>query len=447
MRPMAERSMGEEHRCDECGADADIPLPQRLIEDCHAGKLLLFVGSGASTEAHNVLGDTFYEQIRERLGHKPSDTAFPDLMSAFMARFSRAELLTVFYKRLRYIDSHPLFRRRATRFHRGVGEIPFFANIVTTNWDDYFETETGAVPLVHGPDFDFWDLNQRKVLKIHGSVLNPGSIVATREEYNRSLEALRAGALGTAARHLMATHSVVFVGYSMRDDDIKQVVEALREDLDTAARPVYFVHPNSAFTVPLAGAEVLHTSAARFIELVDEALVNAGVLLHAGVYEYATVIGSQLHEAKLRIDDRLPPWRFPLAIFNHSYQDGLANALEHTIAARRSGEDRRHHSLLEKASGYRESRRRATARRAYWDASYIEGYMMGLLALALAVKPGHVPFFYCPGLGPATSVKRVEQAIRGGRKTHAAAYACAVRELRGVPQGMHMYHPPLLPDY
>ena len=444
---MADRIVGKEHRCDECGADADIALPDRLIEDCHGGKLLLFVGSGASTEGHNVLGNTFYDQIRERMRHEESDTAFPDLMSAFVARFSRAELLTVFYERLRYIDSHPFFHLRATRFHRTVGQVPFFSNIITTNWDDYFETETGAVPLVHGPDFDYWDLNRRKVLKVHGSVLNPGSVIATREEYNRSLEALRSGALGTAARHLMATHSVVFVGYSMRDDDIKRVVEALREDLDTAARPVYFVNPNPAFDAPLSGARVLRTTAGRFIELVDEALINAGLLLHSGLYDYAALLGSRLREAKLRIDDRLPPWRFPLAMFNHSYQDGLANALDHTVAARRSGEDRRHHHLLRKARAYGKFKRRATARRSYWDAAYIEGYMTGLIALGAPMPPHEVPLYFCPGAGAERSLARVAKAIRGGLRTHAAAHAWAARQLKGVPKEMHMYHPPVLPSY
>src|SRR5205807_9948326 len=100
-----------------------------------------------------------------------------------------------------------------------------------------------------------------------------------REEYDRSLDALRSGALGVAARHLMTTHSVIFVGYSLRDDDIRMVIEALRADLNTAARPTLFVHPNQAFAAPLPGAAVIHTSAAYFVELLDRALVEAGYLL------------------------------------------------------------------------------------------------------------------------------------------------------------------------
>jgi hypothetical protein len=159
------------------------------------------------------------------------------------------------------------------------------------------------------------------------------------------------------------------------------------------------------------------------------------------------VLGSHLHKAKVRIDHRLPPWRFPLAMFNHSYQDGFADALDHTIAARRSGEDRRHHYLQQKARGYDQARQKATAKRDYWNAAFIEGYWNGLVALGMAVRPNDVPMYYCPGIGPERSFVEVERAIRAGRRTHATAFAWAAREIRKLPEGVSFNHPPVLPDY
>jgi hypothetical protein len=109
---------------------------------------------------------TFYDEIRDQVDLDDGDIPFPEVMSAYEARFSRSDLISAFFNRKRYIDSFPSLRRRATRLHRAVGQIPFFREIVTSNWDDYFEEETGAVPLVQGADFDYWDLRQRKVLKI-----------------------------------------------------------------------------------------------------------------------------------------------------------------------------------------------------------------------------------------------------------------------------------------
>ncbi len=155
-----------DHKCLECGYDTDIPIPNRMVEDCHAGKLLLFVGAGASTESHNVMPATFYDVVARHVGTS-EDLAFPDLMTRFIEQNSRSDLINLFYNRLRYIDSFPVLHDRATRFHKYVAQIPFLREIVTTNWDDYFEREADAVPLVYGPDFDYWDLAQRKVLKVH----------------------------------------------------------------------------------------------------------------------------------------------------------------------------------------------------------------------------------------------------------------------------------------
>jgi len=192
------------------------------------------------------------------------DLAFPDLMTRFIEQNSRSDLINLFYNRLRYIGSFPVLHDRATRSHKYVAQIPFLREVVTTNWGDYFEREADAVPLVYGPDFDYWDLAQRKVLKVHGSALNPGTIIADRSEYKSSLKALASHALGGAVRHLLATRSAVFVGYSLRDDDVKDVIDVLRSDLNTAARHCIFVHPNDEFIAPIEGAE----------ELLDDALVS-----------------------------------------------------------------------------------------------------------------------------------------------------------------------------
>ena len=94
------------------------------MEDCHAGRLLLFVGAGASTESHNVMPRTFYDVVVDSVGTS-EDLAFPDLMTKFVEQNSRSDLTTLFYDRMRYIDSFPVLHNRATRFHRYVAQIPF----------------------------------------------------------------------------------------------------------------------------------------------------------------------------------------------------------------------------------------------------------------------------------------------------------------------------------
>jgi len=379
---------------------------------------------------------------------KTAELDFPDLMTAYVNRYSRTELINLFYERLRYIDTFPELSDRAKRFHRRIAQIPFFGEIITTNWDDYFEREASALPLVTGHDFDYWDLPPRKVLKIHGSILNPGSVVATRAEYRASLRALRTGALGAATKNLLATRSVVFVGYSMRDKDIRDVITVLRKDLGTAARQCYFVHPSDEFEAPMKGADVLRTSAASFAEQLDDALVEAGYLLPTTIYDRLDAFNHRFREARRRSDARLPLGKFPLAIYNYSFQDGIDHALGRIRATRSTGVDRRHGTLAARASGYVEAIKRASRQHKYWDVAYMEGYVVGLLVGAgMEIPLMQFPTYYSSGLGPVSSFAAVSKAIRGGCDTHPSAYRWAAKRVSRLPTGMIASHTPFLPQY
>ena len=201
-------------------------------------------------------------------------------------------------------------------------------------------------------------------------------------------------------------------------------------------------------SAPLPGAEVIHTSAAYFVELLDQALVRAGYLLPLTIYDRAATIDRRLREARSRVDDNVFPWKYPLAILNHAFQDGLADAMAHATATRRTGNDRIHGHLVQLARNYYEARQRATRARNYWDAAYIDGYEAGLIALGSPDMPLQIlPLYYCPGVGPVTSFKTVAQAIRSGPTSHRAAYAWAARRTERLPKDFYLYHPPFLTDY
>ena len=419
--------------CALCGADNEVVLPQRIVDDCHSGRLILFVGGGASTEVHNA-GGSFYDRVRDELGVN-DDLAFPDLMSMYVARHSRNELVENFLAYFMYKKSFPVLNERISEFHSRLSMNPLLQKIITTNWDDLFEKVAEATPLVVGDDFAFWDSPIRKVLKIHGSILNPGTIIATRDEYNRSLDALKSGQLGATTRHLMATGTVVFVGYSYRDDDIKQVIDALRADLGTAARPCYFVHPDTTFEPPIAGAEVIHTSARHFIKLLDDALVAQEVLLPRTVYQRVERLmerhyGARDRSYKLEIQDH------PLEVYDLSFREGLRDAYGRILAQKHIGRDRLHGELHQRIRMYDDWLKRANKARDYWNASYIEGYLTGLISTVIDCRIDVVPMYFCPGHGPDSSFARVAKAIKAGPRQHKAAFNWARREAERVPRGI-----------
>ncbi len=429
--------------CSECGEDRQVELPERLVEACVRHRLLLFVGSGASTESHNVMPHTFYDDIADAMPSHDESRPFPDLMEAYVEEFSRTDLILRFFDRMHYIEKFADLYRRAVRFHRAVAVIPYFREIITTNWDDYFERIAGAIPLVVGTDFDYWSLPRRKVLKLHGSSQNPGSMIATKTEYKKSLAAIRNGALGAAARHLLTTNSVAFIGYSMEDDDVRDVIKALRSDLGQAAKQVYFVHPSDSFRAPIPDATVIPTSAASFIDQLDEALVARGYLHPLKMYDRVFAMHAKANHLRQKCTDHLPEYKYPLSIFNHAYQDGVIHACQRMESDMKFGDDRAPGHLNHLVRSYDDLAKAARRDRDYWNLAYWEGYLTGLVgALAFDSSLNAVPMYYCPGPGPESSYERLARAVRGGEATHKTAYRWAKRAVERSGPEMVSTHMP-----
>jgi len=193
-------------------------MPPKILEAAHSRDLVLFAGAGISTEVPAVFPSTFYDSIRDELSADNS-TSFPDLMAQYATLRGRPELVRRLKHRLDYVNSFPSIRRQARKFHSALATMPYLEEIVTTNWDTYFEDEADATPFVSGEDFIFHNLPGRRVYKIHGSINTLSTLIMTESDYARRLEELRDNVLGGALRQLLATKTVVFVGYSLSDPD------------------------------------------------------------------------------------------------------------------------------------------------------------------------------------------------------------------------------------
>jgi hypothetical protein len=209
------------------------------------GKIVLFAGAGVSTEAKNVMPNTFYNEIRHILGETDPNKSFPDLMQDFCSTPSgKIGLIQRIKDHFDYAYAHLSIYKEATRFHRELSTFFPIDTIVTTNWDTYFEDCCAATPFIEDRDISLWEVADRKVLKIHGSISNFGSIVATRADYDSCKTRLDSGILGAHLKSLLATRSTIFIGYSLRDDDFLQVYDSVRGALSDFHRQAYFVAPH-----------------------------------------------------------------------------------------------------------------------------------------------------------------------------------------------------------
>jgi hypothetical protein len=111
---------------------------------------------------------------------------------------------------------------------------------VTTNYDVLYENAVGSAA---NRDLDFvqrlpWDANRlaqmpqgvRRVLKLHGCVRDPPSIVLTREDYMR-YEDNRRALRGLLHQNFLEREFLV-LGFSMTDDNVHLIIDQVRKTLE-----------------------------------------------------------------------------------------------------------------------------------------------------------------------------------------------------------------------
>lgn len=192
--------------CDICKDYHDFVFPEDLFDAITNHEVVIFAGAGISTEAGKVFPSTLYEDILAEIEYL-SDNApsFSQVMTEFCKKQGgRRELIERICKRITYVRSHPQLYRGTVTFHQLLATIPCINEIITTNWDDFFETECHATPFVYEQDMVFWEQPGRKVLKLHGSINNLGSIVITSEDYENRYKSLHTGLVGSQLKLLIA---------------------------------------------------------------------------------------------------------------------------------------------------------------------------------------------------------------------------------------------------
>lgn len=450
----AENEASEPHdasKCLICKNTQAFDLPSHLLSELQKQNVVLFAGAGVSTENKTVFPHTLYQEVREEL-KLPKDQflEFPLLMEMLCARPNgRKDLLQKIYKRFSYVAAFQELYRTATRFHRELATLFYVQDIVTTNWDDYFERECGAIPLVTPEDFAFWDLPGRKVFKIHGSVNNFGSIVVTEKDYDAAHARLERGTLGSVLKLLLATKTILYIGYSFTDHDFTAIQEYIRKELGELAPQAYIVSLDKASDERFKALNLqpIYTDATHFLSFTKKHLEGNGHYLSDNRFDGIPDANARTRKAHKQLFQAFKPTSNPEVIYCAFYQDGLMHAFERIVDMKKTGEYSHRCRIAEQIQNYNEIRTEKVRARRYTDAAYIDGYMNGLIYLLLNDRERRsIPFFYVYGLrDQPTTFPQFKRALRKNSSLHKGAFALAKR-IVAERLGLHdeIHHSPFL---
>lgn len=431
--------------CADCRNKIPFELPQSIINDCLEGKLVIFAGAGISTEGKNVFPFTLYDEIRAELDIK-RDILFPALMTKFVEKtHDKRQLLQRIKQRIDYAKSFPDLYQRVVQFHRELSTIHQIKEIITTNWDDFFEKESGATPIVTDEDFTFWDEPYRKVFKIHGSINNPGSIVATEDDYKNCYKKLSKTAIGGSLRHLLATKTIVFCGYSLRDQDFKRIYKYLKKTMGPFMPHSYIVTLGDKLDKEIKNyPTVIKTDATHFLHELKDKLVERKQLIPDSVFPHiiSKLLGiRKIHLNLARVDIR----RDPFMILCLSYQDGIIHAFERVVENWHAGYYSHPCRIEDSIKSYFKLRKAFLIKKRYFDVAYIDGYIIGLFQLIPELsKEMGFPVYYVFNSEPLFNYRSYQKACRVGKKGLVSAYRWAKKEAKKYKSGVVLQHTPFL---
>ncbi len=391
--------------CHICRNNLPFEIPSELIESLVDGNLVLFAGAGVSTENDSIFKQTFYEDIRDELDLKDEDLPFPKLMSKFCSlKNGRQKLLEKIKSRFDYCLQFQELYYFASAFHREIAPIFMIQDIFTTNWDDYFERECAAIPIVTAKDFAFYNIKQRKVFKLHGSISNYGSIVATDADYKECYKELNTGLIGANLKTLLATKTIVFVGYSFRDYDFLRILNFLKKEMGNLLPHIYVFTLYSDISLRLEKFDVtvINTNGVYFFKNIKEHLVNNKYIIPEKNIEGLYLLNDLIREEHRQLSDYyFDKKRSPSVIYSLFYQDGIQHALDCSLYGIKSGKTYDPGNIISKLRSYSTTIRKACLKaKNYPDLAYVDGYIEGLAVVLDEEEVDDFPFHYVFGIGP-----------------------------------------------
>lgn len=218
-----------------------------VVDRIRQRRCVAFLGSAASLEFNNEAGLPSAGQLSHELaiacdypGADPYD--FLRVAQYFEGANDRYALRTYLQSRLDPrdpVNDVPLRQIQPTMVHRLIASLPF-EYVLTTNFDTLMEDAFRSAGKT--PHMDYYQcfgvpralpvasVNKPIVYKLHGTIEDWETLIATEHDVVEFMSCvfLQRPPLPDVARGLFRTHSFLFIGYGLRDWNVRVLLQAIR---------------------------------------------------------------------------------------------------------------------------------------------------------------------------------------------------------------------------
>jgi hypothetical protein len=216
-------------------------LSADLVEAVARGECAVFCGAGLSIPAGLPSGAQLAEHLADRLDSFDGNRRdLTEVASVYEAERGRHALISFFIDRIESLSSGP------SAVHEALCRLPVTA-FITTNWDDLLERtlllqKRDHAVLVTDREVPFLRGGALPVIKLHGTLNRPDTIVVTDRDYHELF--LTQPAVLSLLDSLFSTKTIIFIGYALGDSDFKRLYYSCTMRFGRLSRRAYAVQRN-----------------------------------------------------------------------------------------------------------------------------------------------------------------------------------------------------------
>lgn len=215
-------------------------IPSGLKDAVQQRRAVLFAGAGISYNAVKVGG----MELRNWIGAEiQKDHPTYDFQSRSLENV--CDEYEVLHDRPRLVDLLAgQIPQNVEPLSSHIAAVQTFRFIVTTNWDLLFEAAYRKIDqryqiLIGEADAPMFNYDQHNLLKIHGSIDQPRSLICTTDDYEGYADTHQQ--LLDRVGELLYDNTVIFVGHGLRDEHLRRLLYQIRRKRGDLQRRNYVV--------------------------------------------------------------------------------------------------------------------------------------------------------------------------------------------------------------
>jgi hypothetical protein len=220
------------------------PYFKNLINQIRKGEVIFWVGSGFSKTSGFILGSELVERIKENLNDSEisffeNKNSLDDVSEEFTLLFNRKKLEDILVKEY---GKSP----KTLQYQKQIKKIPQITKIITTNYDTCFEQVYGDKLCKIVLDTDLVKCSQTtkvNLYKIHGDIENPQGIIISKSNYANFYKKGSESLVWNEIRSLITKSSILFIGYSFEDANVKLIFDDILERLGNNHHDFFLISP------------------------------------------------------------------------------------------------------------------------------------------------------------------------------------------------------------